>query len=243
MSSATIRRLSRVAASATASVSGRFGSAARVIDARASTAVVRRGYRGQASDIAGWRSRGGLHPAMSPTPSWSTSELLNPPEGTVESAPIDEEKLRKVARQANIALPDEDAADDEEEEDDDPPTLAAVESPAEGALRGVNEVLRFVQALDKVDVEGVEPMWTVLDDEHAAPLRADEVAGARRRARASSPNASPPTGTWVLDGTRAEEGEEGWAASDRDELVNLAPDSSRAPFYVAPGTSAGTDDE
>jgi len=174
---------------------------------------------------------------MSPTPSWSTSELLNPPKGTVESAPIDEEELRKVARQANIALPDEDAADDAR------PTLAAVESPAEGALRGVNEVLRFVQALDKVDVEGVEPMWTVLDDEHAAPLRADEVAGARRRRRASSPNASPPTGTWVLDGTRAEEGDEGWAASDRDELVNLAPDSSRAPFYVAPGTTAGTDDE
>ena len=180
---------------------------------------------------------------MSPTPSWSTSELLNPPEGTVESAPIDEEKLRKVARQANIALPDEDAADDEEE-DDDHPTLAAVESPADGALRGVNEVLRFVQALDKVDVEGVEPMWTVLDDEHAAPLRADEVAGARRRARASSPNASPPTEeTWVLDGTSAEEGDEGWAASDRDELVGLAPDSSRAPFYVAAGTTAGTDDE
>ena len=156
--------------------------------------------------MAGWRSRGGLHPAMSPTPSWSTSELLNPPEGTVESAPIDEEKLRKVARQANIALPDDDAAD-EEDEDDDHPTLAAVESPAEGALRGVNEVLRFVQALDKVDVEGVEPMWTVLDDEHAAPLRADEVAGARGPRRAS-PNPSPsPTETWVLDGTRAEEGE------------------------------------
>lgn len=242
MSGATIRRLSRVAASATASVSGRFGSAARAIDARASTAVVRRGYRGQASDMAGWRSRRGLHPAMSPTPSWSTSELLNPPEGTVESAPIDEEKLRKVARQANIALPDEDAAD-EEEGDEDHPTLAAVESPAEGALRGVNEVLRFVQALDKVDVEGVEPMWTVLDDEHAAPLRADEVAGARGPRRAA-PNATPsPTETWVLDGTRAEEGEHGWAASDRDELVSLAPDSSRAPFYVAAGTTAGTDDE
>lgn len=181
---------------------------------------------------------------MSPTPSWSTSELLNPPEGTVESAPIDEEKLRKVARQANIALPDEDAADDEDADADDHPTLAAVESPAEGALRGVNEVLRFVQALDKVDVEGVEPMWTVLDDEHAAPLRADEVAGARRQRRASSPNATPPTEeTWVLDGTSAEEGDVGWAASDRDELVNLAPDSSRAPFYVAAGTSAGTDDE
>ena len=241
MSGATIRRLSRVAASATASVSGRFGSAARAVDAGASTAVVRRGYRGQASDMAGWRWRGGLHPAMSPTPSWSTSELLNPPEGTVESAPIDEEKLRKVARQANVALPDEDAAADEE--DDDHPTLAAVESPAEGALRGVNEVLRFVQALDKVDVEGVEPMWTVLDDEHAAPLRADEVAGARGRRRAAPKASSPTEETWVLDGTRAEEGEHGWAASDRDELVGLAPDSSRAPFYVAAGTTAGTDDE
>ena len=191
--------------------------------------------------MAGWRWRGGLHPAMSPTPSWSTSELLNPPEDTVESAPIDEEKLRKVARQANVALPDEDAAADEE--DDDHPTLAAVESPAEGALRGVNEVLRFVQALDKVDVEGVEPMWTVLDDEHAAPLRADEVAGARGRRRAAPKASSPTEETWVLDGTRAEEGEHGWAASDRDELVGLAPDSSRAPFYVAAGTTAGTDDE
>ena len=123
------------------------------------------------------------------------------------------------------------------------PTLAAVESPAEGALRGVNEVLRFVQALDKVDVEGVEPMWTVLDDEHAARLRADEVAGARGRRRAAPKASSPTEEAWVLDGTRAEEGEHGWAASDRDELVGLAPDSSRAPFYVAAGTTAGTDDE
>lgn len=67
-----------------------------------------------------------------------------------------------------------------------------------------------------------------------------------RRARTSTsiiPERIPPTGTWVLDGTSAEEGDEGWAASDRDELVGLAPDSSRAPFYVAAGTTAGTDDE
>ena len=53
----------------------------------------------------------------------------------------------------------------EDDDEDDHLLFAAAESPAEGALRGVNEVIRFVQALDKVDVEGFEPMWTVLDDE------------------------------------------------------------------------------
>jgi len=180
MSGATIRRLSRVAASTAASVSGRFASVAHATGPGAAStamgvAITNRGYRGQASDIAGWKSRGGLHPAISPTPSWSTAELLDPPGSSADAAPIDADKLRKVARQANIAIPD--AKDEEDDDEDDQPLFAAAESQAEGALRGVNEVLRFVQALDKVDVEGFEPMWTVLDDERSSPLRADEVAG------------------------------------------------------------------
>ena len=245
MSGATIRRLSRVAASTAASVSGRFASVAHATGPGAAStalnvAITNRGYRGQASDIAGWKSRGGLHPAISPTPSWSTAELLDPPGGSADSAPIDADKLRKVARQANIAIPD--AKDEEDAKDeDDHPLFAAAESPAEGALRGVNEVIRFVQALDKVDVEGFEPMWTVLDDERSSPLRADEVAGRDVSSRARGKKGDSTD--WVLDGVPAEAGVDGWAAADGDELVGLAPDSSRAPFYVAARTSGTPPEE
>ena len=241
MSGATIRRLSRVAAST--AVSGRFASVAHATAPGAAStalnvAITNRGYRGQASDIAGWKSRGGLHPAISPTPSWSTAELLDPPGGSADSAPIDADKLRKVARQANIAIPD--AKDEEDDDEDDHPLFAAAESPAEGALRGVNEVIRFVHALDKVDVEGFEPMWTVLDDERSSPLRADEVAGRDVSLRARGKKGD--SADWVLDGVPAEAGVDGWAAADRDELVGLAPDSSRAPFYVAARTDGGTEE-
>ena len=244
MSGSTIRRLSRVAASTFASVSGRFASAAHATGPGAAStalgvAITNRGYRGQASDIAGWKSRGGLHPAISPTPSWSTAELLDPPGGSADPAPIDADKLRKVARQANIAIPD--AKNEEDDDEDDHPLFAAAESPAEGALRGVNEVLRFVQALDKVDVEGFEPMWTVLDDERSSPLRADEVAG--RDVSLQARGKKGDSTDWVLDGVPAEAGVDGWAAADRDELVGLAPDSSRAPFYVAARTSGTPPEE
>ena len=244
MSGSTIRRLSRVAASTAASVSGRFASVAHATTPGAAStalnvAITNRGYRGQASDIAGWKSRGGLHPAISPTPSWSTAELLDPPGGSADPAPIDADKLRKVARQANIAIPD--AKDEEDDDEDDHLLFAAAESPAEGALRGVNEVIRFVQALDKVDVEGFEPMWTVLDDERSSPLRADEVAGRDVSLRARGKKGDSTD--WVLDGVPAEAGVDGWAAADRDELVGLAPDSSRAPFYVAARTSGTPPEE
>ena len=245
MSGATIRRLSRFAASTATSVSGRFASVAHATGPGAAStamgvAITNRGYRGQASDIAGWKSRGGLHPAISPTPSWSTAELLDPPGGSADPAPIDADKLRKVARQANIAIPD--AKDEEDAKDeDDHPLFAAADSPAEGALRGVNEVIRFVQALDKVDVEGFEPMWTVLDDERSSPLRADEVAGRDVSLRARGKKGDSTD--WVLDGVPAEAGVDGWAAADRDELVGLAPDSSRAPFYVAARTSGTPPEE
>ena len=244
MSGATIRRLSRVAASTAASVSGRFASVAHATGPGAAStalnvAITNRGYRGQASDIAGWKSRGGLHPAISPTPSWSTAELLDPPGSSADSAPIDADKLRKVARQANIAIPD--AKNEEDDDEDDHPLFEAAESPAEGALRGVNEVIRFVQALDKVDVEGFEPMWTVLDDERSSPLRADEVAGRDVSSRARGKKGD--SADWVLDGVPAEAGVDGWAAADRDELVGLAPESSRAPFYVAARTSGTPPEE
>ena len=120
-----------------------------------------------------------------PPPSFCT------PDGAVERAPIDVDALRAVAKRANLNLD----PDDEQ-----------------SALRGVNEVLRFVQALDRVDVEGVEPMWTPLPDTHACPLREDEVA--------ETP---------------------GWAAASREHLMAQAPDGSRAPYYAAAKT-AGTDD-
>lgn len=176
---------------------------------------------------------------ISPTPSWSTAELLDPPGSSADSAPIDADKLRKVARQANIAIPD--AKNEEDDDEDDHPLFEAAESPAEGALRGVNEVIRFVQALDKVDVEGFEPMWTVLDDERSSPLRADEVAGRDVSLRARGKKGD--SADWVLDGVPAEAGVDGWAAADRDELVGLAPDSSRAPFYVAARTSGTPPEE
>ena len=131
------------------------------------------------------------HPAFPIAPSWSTSELLHPPDGEVERAHIDVDALRAVAKRANLNL------DPDDEQD---------------ALRGVNEVLRFVQALDRVDVEGVEPMWTPLPDTHACPMREDEVA--------ETP---------------------GWAAASREDLMAQAPDRSRAPHYAAAKT-AGTDD-
>jgi hypothetical protein len=39
----------------------------------------------------------------------------------------------------------------------------------------------------------------------------------------------------------AEEGAVGWAAASRDDLVDMAPNSSKSPHYVSPKT-AGTED-
>ena len=64
---------------------------------------------------------------------------------------------------------------------------AATAAAEAGVLRGVNEVLRFVQALDRVDTEGVEPMWTPLRQSHAAPLRSDEVAGKEKKNQYEQP--------------------------------------------------------
>ena len=74
---------------------------------------------------------------------------------------------------------------------------------------------------------------------HASPLRADDVAGDEEaRTRRSGEAAG---GVQVLNGTVAEEGAGGWSAVDRDELVGLAPDGSKKPYYVSPAT-AGTED-
>ena len=144
----------------------------------------RRGRRSACSSAPVGGSSAGerrdLHPAVSAVPSWSTRDLLSPPEGAArDAAPITMEKLRLVARQANINLPTPSRARDREDEDDDEDddeerlhgfqTVGVAsgfetegESGETGVLRGVNEVLRFVQALDSVNTDGVDPMWTPL---------------------------------------------------------------------------------
>ena len=114
------------------------------------------------------------------------------PDGEVERAPIDVDALRAVAKRANLNL------DPDDEQD---------------ALRGVNEVLRFVQALDRVDVEGVEPMWTPLPDTHACPMREDEVA--------ETP---------------------GWAAASREDLLMRRRLTDRERRRTRAAKTAGTDD-
>ena len=158
------------------------------------------------------------------------------------------EKLRQIAKQANINLPttsDVDGGDGGgdgvgEEKKRSGEAAAAAEA---GVLRGVNEVLRFVQALDRVDTEGVEPMWTPLRQSHAAPLRSDEVAGKRKKKNQAHNDAAAAKGGdgGGLAGAAAEEGEAGWRAAARDDLLHLAPDSSKSPHYVSPKT-AGTED-
>ena len=188
--SALVARATRLAraSSVAASTTGRSTAPSPSLVARVVPRALAISRRRAHSDGAPPRAS---HPALPSAPSWSTSELLHPPDGAVERAPIDVDALRAVAKRANLNLD----PDDEQ-----------------SALRGVNEVLRFVQALDRVDVEGVEPMWTPLPDTHACPLREDEVA--------ETP---------------------GWAAASREHLMAQAPDGSRAPYYAAAKT-AGTDD-
>lgn len=233
-----------------------------------------------------------LHHAIPAAPSWSTSDLLSPDGAAVESTIITAEKLRQVAKQANINLPTTKTAtqtttgwnavadgDGDGEEDGSgrrPSESGHGESGGEaGLLRGVNEVLRFVRTLDGVDTDGVEPMWTPLRRSHVTPLRSDEVAG-QTRANAKTPTAAAGGGgsavaghgaaavsrmvptslanrsigqsvNWPigqlasLAGAAAEEGAAGWQAAARDDLLGLAPDSSKSPHYVSPKT-AGTED-
>ena len=143
-------------------------------------AGVRRSACSSATGGSSGVTRRDLHPAVSAVPSWSTRDLLSPPEGAArDAAPITMEKLRLVARQANINLPTpsraHDRDDEDDDEDDDEERLRGFqtvgiasgfetegESGETGVLRGVNEVLRFVQALDSVNTDGVDPMWTPL---------------------------------------------------------------------------------
>mmetsp|Transcript_37867 Transcript_37867/g.60724 ORF Transcript_37867/g.60724 Transcript_37867/m.60724 type:complete len:290 (+) Transcript_37867:85-954(+) len=173
-----------------------------------------------------------LHPSISATPSWSTADLLTPPDGAAQFAPVTVEQLRRVAKQANINLaPTSTLAGEGEEEKE------GRETGEEGVLRGINEVMRFVHALDRVNTDGVAPMWTPLRQSHASPLRSDSVAGKHVRSKVASAAAAAGT----LQGAAAEDGAAGWTAAQRDDLLAMAPDSSRAPYFVTMKT-AGTDD-
>lgn len=153
--------------------------------ARSSPPAALRGWIRAFGDDAPHASRSPPHPAMPARPTWSTAELLDPPPGAVEASPIDVATLRDVARRALVHLP--------------PGDLDAERD----ALRGVNEVLRFVRALDDValDDASVEPMWTPLPSARVAPAREDVLA----------------CGDDAV-GTPA-----GWLPLDRDELMRLAP--------------------
>lgn len=154
------------------------------------------------------------------------------------------EKLRQIAKQANIHLPTStpssathETGGEEEEEGE----ASGSESGEDGVLRGVNEVLRFVQALDRVNVDGVEPMWTPLPPSHAAPLRDDQVAGSSTstKKRRAEP-AAAVSARGGLESVGAEEGAAGWSAASRDDLIAMAPDSSRSPYYVSQKTAQKT---
>ena len=137
-----------------------------------------------------------LHPALPSSPTWSTSELLNP-RGDAPP-PIDAATFDRVAARARLAFDGDDARD--------------------RAMRGMNDVLTFVRAMDDVDVADAEPMWTPHRGANAlsSPLRADVVA------------------TRGGGGSGDGGGGDGWAAADREKLMAMAPDASRAPYYVAP---------
>lgn len=153
------------------------------------------------------------HPAFPSAPTWSTRDLLHPKIGTTRddknsNNAIDEEvtlhELADVARRANLPTPIGDAAVD--------------------TARGVNEILRFVRALDNVqNVNHLEPLWTTVSDEDLElTLRPDECENEN------------------------DENTNGWLAVPREDLLAVAPKRTRerAPHFVtATGMVNGTTKE
>jgi hypothetical protein len=156
------------------------------------------------------------HPAFPTAPTWSTADLLHPKtethgddvDGDKHGDDVTAHELAALARRANLPPPVGDAAVD--------------------AARGVNEILRFVRALDKVtDVEHLEPMWTTVEDDF----------------RVATPRAN--------GNNEKDDDENGWCAIPRDDLLAVAPKRTRdrTPHFVAatgitPGeTSLAVDEE
>ena len=207
------RRALRAARAASASTSGRAGPSAGALAApsletarparRRFSAEGSGGY-GKPPDFARLRATK-PHPAFPTEPTWSTRDLLFPrPEpgrrdamrhDGDEDGDIGPEALAALARRAHL-----------------PPPVGAA---AADAARGVNEILRFLRALDHHEgVDHLEPMWTTLGEDHDAGGRDDVVL-------------EPSDETTAA--------ESGWAPLRREHLFSVAPERSRrrAPHFVA----------
>jgi hypothetical protein len=218
-------RALRAARAASASTSGGAGPSAGALDPSPKTVHPARrlfsaegsGGYGKPPDVTRLRANQ-PHPAFPTEPTWSTRELLFPSSdpggkaggpaaedgGDEEEDVIGSEALASLARRAHLP----------------PPAGAA----AADAARGVNEVLRFVRALDHIEgVDHLEPMWSTLSEDHdAGPGRDDGGLGE------NGDDASADA-----DETRAARA--GWAPMRRENLLSVAPERTRrcAPHFVA----------
>ena len=225
-------RALRAARSASASTSGRAGpSAGALADSPPETVRPARrrfsagsGGDGNPPDFTRLRA-GKPHPAFPTAPTWSTRDLLFPADATPSPGRdargegdegedfIGPDALAALARRAHLP----------------PPRGAA----AADAARGVNEILRFVRALDHHEgVDHLEPMWTTLGEDHDAGGRDDVVLERARKSAGADDRSSAETG---------------WAPLRREHLLSVAPERARrrAPHFVAAtGTAeAGRGDE
>ena len=191
-------RALRAARSASASTSGRAGPSARRRFSAGS------GGYGNPPDFTRLRADK-PHPAFPTEPTWSTRDLLFPASdpgghnasrgGNEDGDVVGPEALAALARRAHL-----------------PPPVGAA---AADAARGVNEILRFLRALDHHEgVDHLEPMWTTLGEDHDAGGRDDVVL-------------EPSDETTAA--------ESGWAPLRREHLFSVAPERSRrrAPHFVA----------
>jgi len=221
-------RALRAARSASASTSGRAGpSAGALADSPPETVRPARrrfsagsGGYGNPPDFTRLRA-GKPHPAFPTAPTWSTRDLLFPADATPSPGRdargegdegedfIGPEALAALARRAHLP----------------PPRGAA----AADAARGVNEVLRFVRALDHIEgVDHLEPMWSTLSEDHdAGPGRDDGGLGE------NGDDAS-------ADADESRAARAGWAPMRRENLLSVAPERTRrcAPHFVAATATA-----
>lgn len=211
-------RALRAARAASASTSGGAGPSAGALDPSPKTIHPARrlfsaegsGGYGKPPDVTRLRANQ-PHPAFPTEPTWSTRELLFPSSdpggkaggpaaedgGDEEEDVIGSEALASLARRAHLP----------------PPAGAA----AADAARGVNEILRFVRALDTVEgVDHLEPMWTTIGEDHEYDARED----------------LPRIVNTDADDAAAESG---LAAMKRERLLAVAPERTRrrAPHFVA----------